>query len=307
MLRMKGRLLVVTDAFNDVDDAVALYALAKSDAHCAGVVTTYGNEMVKARAVSKFLRMAGKPDMPVRYSRNCKTRFKAPNEMAEVDYGFLTEEELKADDRSFGIGPKGEEFIHGMANSSPGGISILSLAPLSVLADAMDRLVKRIYAMGGHVGGYDNGPNATYDRAQIPEYNFACDPAAARNVLASGAEIFVVGKNLWTKDLFTPEDFEFLSGGSKPQRELLRMIKSRHDHNQKTLSLLGVEAELFMYDPIALGAVLFPELYDFEKIEMAVDERGVTHTRPTKKGNVHGAVGADLKKIKENILYLLSS
>lgn len=307
---MKERLIVVTDAFNDVDDSVALYALAQSDMACEGVVTTCGNEMIKAKAVSKFLKMAGKPNIPVRYSKVWETHFKAPNDMAEIDYGFLTEEELKSDNRYFYISPEGEKFMHDRINSSPGGISILSLAPLSALANAMHSVkpqdVRRIYVMGGHIGPYDNRPNANYNRARMPEYNFACDPNAARKVLESGAKIFVVGKNLWTKNLFTPEDFEFLAEGPTAQQELLRMIKLRHEHNKRTLAPLGIEAELFMYDPIALGAVLFPELYEFRKMNIIVDDKGLTHTEPTEEGNVYGAVRADLAKVKKNILSVLS-
>ncbi|MBI4167477.1 MAG: nucleoside hydrolase [Candidatus Aenigmarchaeota archaeon] len=307
---MAGRLILVTDAFNDVDDAVALYGLSKSDADCAGVVTTYGNGRIKAKAVSKFLRMAGARNVPVYYSKVWETKFKAPNEMDETDYRFLSENELLADNRYFGMNPGGEEFIADSVNSDAGNISVLSIAPLSALADAMrnvkNQKPRRIYVMGGHVGNYYDKPNAPYNHARIPEYNFACDPVAAREVLESGAEIFVVGKNLWTKNLFTPEDFEFLAEGTAAQTELLRMIKLRHANNQRTLAPLGIEAELFMYDPIATCAVLFPELYEFRKMKVIVDDKGLTHAEPTEEGNVYGAVSADLANVKKKVLSVLS-
>ncbi|MBI1972062.1 MAG: nucleoside hydrolase [Candidatus Aenigmarchaeota archaeon] len=306
---MNERLIVLTDVFNDVDDAVALYALVRSGADLAGVVTTYGNERVKAKAASKFFKMAGRPDIQVRYSKVYKTRFSAPNDMRETDYGFLTDDELIAGDTVLGANPRGEGLMENLINSSTDRISVLSLAPLSALAGAMNHVktqrVGSIYVMGGHVGNYDNGPKVPYDRALTPEYNFACDPAAARKVLESGAKISLVGKNLWSKNLFTLKDFEFLSTGTQAQRELSRMIRLRHAHNKKSLEPLGIGVELFMYDPIATCAVLFPELYDFERIEMVVDENGVTHTKPAKEGNVYGAVNADLPEIKSRLMGLI--
>ena len=295
--------MVVTDAFNDVDDVVALYALSKSAVRCAGIVTTYGNERTRAKAVSKFLRMADVQNVPVYYSKVWESRFQAPNDMNETGYGFLSESELLAGNKHSGINSGGEKFIADSINSDAGGISVLSIAPLTALAHAM-RSVKpqncgRIYVMGGHIGAYDNTPNTAYNHAQIPEYNFTCDPAAVKNVLASGAEVFVVGKNLWTKDLFSLEDFGFLEIGTPVQRELFRMIKLRHEHNKKIFSPRGIDAEVFMYDPITLGAVLFPELYEFRRMDVEVDDTGVTHATFSERGNIQGAVGADLAQIKK--------
>ncbi|MBI3412950.1 MAG: nucleoside hydrolase [Candidatus Aenigmarchaeota archaeon] len=306
---MPERLLVVTDPMNDCDDMVALYMLKHPEVRCEGLIATYGNASTRAKAAKKFLLMANR-DVPVFYSNNAKKMPYSPYHMEEADYNFLTRDDLHATDADSGISPDGEDFMERIIKSNPGQISILSIAPLTVLASVLRRAgpqsVKTIYLMGGHVGKYLNMPDPPYYRAKAPEYNFECDPDAARNVILSGAHIKTVGKNLWAKDLFTVEDFEPLSRGSMPQKKIFDMIMARYAHNKKNLEPLGIGVELFMYDPITLGVVLFPELYDFERIEMVVDENGITHTKPAKEGNVYGAVDADLVEIKKRLLNLIA-
>ncbi len=75
--------------------------------------------------------------------------------MREVDYEFLTEEDLSATDAAFGIEADGEEFISQTLSSSPGKISVMSIAPMTSVAKTINpgglQQAKRIYLMGGYV------------------------------------------------------------------------------------------------------------------------------------------------------------
>ncbi|MFH0889806.1 MAG: nucleoside hydrolase [Candidatus Aenigmatarchaeota archaeon] len=306
---MPERLLVVTDPLNDCDDMVALYMLKDPRLQCEGVITTYGNAKTRAKGARKLLDIMDKNDIPVFYGNHSKARPHSPYHMHEAAYGFLTDSELKATDKEFGINPDGEEFMVHTIKTNPGDISILSIAPLTVLTTVLHsvdpKLIKSVYMMGGHVGGYSQKTTMHYNEALMPEYNFECDPQAAREVLGSGVGIKMIGKNLWSRDLFTLEDFEQLADGSAAQKTILSMVKARYTHNKRNLEPLGIKVETLMYDPVTLGTVLFPELYEFRKMDVCIDETGLT-TAETGTGNITAAVAANLPAVKKNLLELIN-
>lgn len=306
---MTERLLVVTDPMNDCDDMVAMYMLKDPRLHCEGVIATYGNAKTRAKGARKLLDIMDKDRIPVFYGNHSKARPNSPYHMHEAAYGFLTDSELKATDNEFGINPDGEEFMVQTIKTNPGDISILSIAPLTVLTTVLrsvdPKLIKSIYMMGGHIGGYSQKTTRHYNEASMPEYNFECDPQAAKEVLMSGAEIKMIGKNLWSRDLFTMEDFTQLADGSAAQKTVLSMVEARYMHNKRNLEPLGIKVETLMYDPVTLGAVLFPDLYEFRKMNVCVDETGLTTTE-TGTGNITAAVTANLPAVKKNVLGLIN-
>ena len=85
------------------------------------------------------------------------------------------------------------------------------------------------------------------------------------------------------------------------------MMELRHEHNQTVLAPRGITAERFMYDPAAVAAVLYPELFDFRRMDIDIDENGVTHTRLTEMGKIQGALDADLERIRTSLLELMLS
>ncbi len=307
---MAERVVTITDPFNDIDDIIALYILAKSsNVINEGVVTTYGNPRIRAKGVSKFFRAAGLGSIPVYYGTGGKDAFDVPNYMQETDYEFLTGDELEADDDRFGIKPDGECYIARLLETGDKNLSIASLAPMTTLAKALEhagtKTIKKIHAMAGHAGDYTLKTGTRYDEARVPEYNIACDVEAARKVFDSGVEIYTIGKNLWMEGLFTPKDFETLKNGTEPQKQISRMIRLRDALNKKTLEPLGITPETYMFDPITVGSVLFPELYDFQKIDVFISDTGIMETTPSKSGNIYGAASADLQKIKNNLMEII--
>ncbi|MBI2085382.1 MAG: nucleoside hydrolase [Candidatus Aenigmarchaeota archaeon] len=307
---MSYKTLIVTDPFNDVDDIVALYTTLKSGKiDVKGVVTTYGDARTRAKGTRKFFGIAGFESVPIHYGVSGNGNFDVPNQMPESGYEFLGEKELASSDDEFGIKPGGEEFISRTIRENPKNISIVSIAPMTSIANAFDIAdpsdVKRIYVMAGRVGGYDNRPDAQHHNARVPSYNVACDVEASRKVLNSGAEIYVVGKNLWSDDLFKLEDFEQLKNGTDAQKQLWRMIKLRDEFNVKTLSPFGIKTITYMFDSITMGALLFPELYDFQKIDLRTDDSGIMETKPSRSGKVYGAVDANLPEIKNRLMQII--
>ncbi len=306
---MPQNVLICTDPFNDVDDMVAIYAAVKyPNLTLAGIVTTDDDTRVKAKGVKKFLGMAGFNNVPVTYGKGGVRSSGSIFHMRETEYGFLSVEDLAAGDTFSGINDGGVDFMAKQIGSQP-DLYLMSLAPLTDVAAAFERAdpkkLKAVYIMGGHVGSYSEEPRPPYNKAKVPEYNFGSDPEAARKVLESDAKIMLVGKNICLS--FSDADVQRFANGSRAQQELYTMMGLRHEHDQRILEPRGIKAERFMYDPAAAAAILYPELFDFRRMNIEIDEKGVAHTRLTETGKIQGAVDADLERVRTNLLELLLS
>ncbi|MBI4177371.1 MAG: nucleoside hydrolase [Candidatus Aenigmarchaeota archaeon] len=307
---MANRLIMYTDIFDDSDDAAALYASTRAGSiDLRLVVTTCDDARTKAAGTKQFLRLAGRPGVEVRYGKGVSTddgNFR----MQETAYDFVAGLPLSSSDGELGINPGGVAYAADEINLNPGSYTLLSLAPLTDVAETLKsadpKKLKRVFLMGGHVGQYDESPNAPHHLKKRPDHNFRLDINAARDVLSSGAEIYIVGKNVGGYRWLTLEDFEPLSSGNEAQRELFKMIKQR-DRHMKNVLPAGVEPVILMYDLVALGAMALGQYFDFRRVEIDTDEKGLTHTKLTNSGNVRGVVGADLPRLKKKLLDLLMS
>ncbi len=306
---MPQNVLIYTDPFNDVDDIVAIYAAAKStNLRLTVIVTTDDDARAKAKSVKKFLELTGFDHVPVTYGKG-KIRSSYPLfHMRETEYEFLSPGDLAATDTISGITGEGVNFMAKQIGSQP-DLCLMSLAPLTDAAKAFahsdPKKLKAVYIMGGHVGSYSEEPRPPYNMAKVAEYNFESDPVPAKKVLESGANIFIVGKNICLR--FSDTDVQRFANGPKAQQELYRMMQSRHEHNKNILEPRGITAERFMYDPAAVASLLYPELFDFRTMEIEIDGNGITHTRLTETGKIHGAVDADLERVRTNLLELMLS
>ncbi len=306
---MTERMIIYADPFQDSDDMAAIYASTKTPViKCELVVTTDDDAATRAAGTKEFLKLAGHPEIPVMYGKGAVRTSSFGFSMKETDYDFIAGLPLHQTDRYFDIRPNGEIYAAEKISADPGVYTILSLAPLTDLADtckmADPKKLRRMFIMGGHVGEYDERPNAIHQHKRRSDYNFRSDVVATRKVLASSAEIYVVGKNIGSYHWFTMDDFKGLSSGTEAQRILLKMIEQRNAYMRRILPS-DVKPVILMYDLVALGAVVFHELFDFRQMEMELDDDGLTHTRFTNTGNLCGAVDADLPRLKKNLLELL--
>lgn len=203
------------------------------------------------------------------------------------------------------------KLIASILTGSPEPVTILALAPLTNVADTIDRIgttganVERVVIMGGafHVPG-NASPTA--------EFNIYHNPEAARLVINSSLPIVIVPLDITTSLVFTVRDFDVFShcrtGAGKLARNLLPFYLQAH---RRYLGLDGV----YLHDVVATAFVMAPEIFETKKAWCDVETEGeitrgttVIDDRPIspKAPNVEVVTGFDAEALKNFILSRLS-
>ena len=151
-------------------------------------------------------------------------------------------------------------------------LCLIPIGPLTNIAAALHRdpslpaRVKQISLMGGSLTFGNATPAA--------EFNIWCDPEAAHVVFTSGIPIKMVGLNVTRQVAATPE-----------RRVQIRAIDSRTsgivadmlDFYSERLRVLSGLPGGSMHDPLAVAALVDPDVLRFERMHVAIELRG-THT-----------------------------
>jgi pyrimidine-specific ribonucleoside hydrolase len=167
-------------------------------------------------------------------------------------------------------------------------LSLVPIGPLTNIATALHRdpslsaRVKQISLMGGSLTFGNSTPAA--------EFNIWCDPEAAHVVFTSGIPIKMVGLNVTRQVAATPE-----------RRAQIRALASRTgthvadmlDFYSERLRVLSGLPGGSMHDPLAVAALVDPEVLRFEPMHVAIELRG-THT--------YGMTLCDARHLRESDL-----
>jgi len=318
---------IIIDTDPGVDDALAiLAALNHPEVELLGVVSEPGNvpSDVGARNVIRLFDAVGAPRHL--YSRVYRGAVKP------LVRSLQTAEWVHGSDGlgDAGFPPPSSEprtggvrfLIEVLESSSRGEVSILCLGPLTNIALAVASepdiagKVKEVVSMGGWFGLTDfSSGNVT----PVSEFNIYNDPEAAKIVYeAFSGKLKAVGLDVTTHPdvALTTREWELLrSSSSRTAQVAARVI-------EKTLKLFG--GRMSPHDPLALLALLKPDLFTFRRYPVVVSLcEGVTRGQTVLErrewlaslGNVPEAhpyvphpvieVAADVKA-REALSYMLS-
>jgi purine nucleosidase len=179
---------ILVDCDTGIDDSLALlYAVASPDCELVAVTCTGGN--VEARQVAAntlaVLELAGRADVEVAIGREAplvRELVTTPETHGPRGLGYA---ELPAA-RAGLSGRFGPDLIVEEARRRPGELTLVTLAPLTNVALALQRdpdlprLLRRVVIMGG---SYRSSGNT----APTTEWNVSCDPEAAKIVFEAFA------------------------------------------------------------------------------------------------------------------------
>ena len=259
---------LIMDVDTGVDDALALLlALSSPEVELVGVSTVAGNVPLPRTTDNtlRLLQWAGRADVPV-YAG------------AERP---LVRDAVAADDvhGSTGLGaahlpeartlPAGDgmEFLLSTLQARPGEVTLVATGPLTNLAQAeaqvpgVLRQARQVVIMGGAVRVPGNiTPTA--------EFNFYADPHAARQVLASGAELILVGLDVTDQVWLKQADLQACTGSyaafCRAACEPVIAFEAAH---------YGF-AGMHVHDPVALAAALWPQLFHTQQLWIDVETTG---------------------------------
>jgi inosine-uridine nucleoside N-ribohydrolase len=229
------------------------------------------------------------------------TRLHGPNGLGGVQLPCAQLHHMHASDK----------LLVDLIRQNPKEVTVMVLGPPTVLARALDRdhelagLVQRIVCMGGTLSEPGNaGP--------VSEFHFYCDPAAARQVLRSGASITLLPLDLMRKVLFSPTDLlELPSPDSRVCRFLRKIVPFAIGATSQHYGIEGFHLK----DVLGVAAVAVRGAISTRPMAVDVEVRGeltrgmsVVDTRPEQqaKPNVDVGVGVDVPAIRAYIQRILS-
>jgi inosine-uridine nucleoside N-ribohydrolase len=254
---------VIIDTDPGVDDALALLLAGASPELDVLAITTVAGNVGLDLATENARRIvpvawAGKPLPPIHRGASG-----AP-EGADFVHGSdgLGGASALRDGSGAPLYPAGAPLAAGdaagailnLAESRPGEVTLITLGPLTNLALAVDRnpasarQLREVVVMGG---AFREPGNVT----AVAEFNVWADPEAARAVCDSGLPLRWVPLDVTHRCMARAADLEALP--DTPRARLVRHVTGHH--MDFTLRADG-QRGCFLHDPLAVGAVLWPEL-----------------------------------------------
>lgn len=203
------------------------------------------------------------------------------------------------------------KLIASIVTGSREPVTIAALAPLSNVADALDRIdpeeanIANIVVMGGafHVTG---------NASPVAEFNIHHDPDSARRVFNSGLPVTIVPLDITTGIVFGVRDFDAFSHSKEGAGKLARILLPYYlQAHRRYAKIDGVH----LHDVIAAAYVISPELFETRRAWCDVETEGeitagetIIDDRPfsPKAPNVEVVTGFDEKALRNFILTRLS-
>ena len=256
------KIILDTDIGDDIDDAFALALLESSPrVQLLGVTTAWGDTGLRARLAARFLAQTGHGEIPV--AAGPPTKASSIFSQRRYAEGYPARQ-----------WPAGADFILDQIRRYPGQVTLVSIAPFSTVAAAIEqdpatfRRLKRVVIMGGsiHRGYGDLG--YLPDRGPMPEWNILCDVAASRALFAAGVPLYVMPLDATQLKLDEVLRTTLFSQGTRTT-DALAML-----YEQWTAATENPTPTLF--DAMAAAYVLDPSLCPTTPMRLRIDDRGST-------------------------------
>jgi inosine-uridine nucleoside N-ribohydrolase len=306
---MKKKVIMDCDA--GVDDALALIlAFHSPELEVLGVTGVHGNVSLEKVMINieKVLTLI-RPSHRARIARGTDQPLQGNPVHAESFHGEdgLGGAKIQIDEEGgwWEVFPgSAVELIAQTARRYPGEVTLIAIGPLTNLALALQRdagsmkKLKEVVIMGGAVRTKGNiTPHA--------EFNFYVDPLAAKIVLDSGLPLTLVPLDATHQVALTPEIME---EKIKPLRNSLsRFVIEATGYESRERHFRGGRKVSYLHDPLAVGAVIDPELVRKEKLSITVEAKegefcGKSYEVPGAETNIEVCLGADQKRFLELFL-----
>ncbi len=280
---------VILDVDPGHDDAVALMmacgAEQREELELLGVTTVAGNATLEktTRNALRVLSLAGRPDVPV--AAGAAAPLVRPLHTAEDIHG---ESGLDGPEIPEAVSGRDERaavaFMADALREAPGPVTLVPTGPLTNVAaflrshPGLKKKISHVSLMGGSVGLGNTTPAA--------EFNIYVDPEAARQVFESGLPVTMSGL-----------DVTHQAGAGTAERERLRALG---EVGETVAGFLDFFAETYesvfgfdappLHDPVALAAVLEPELVEVRSMRVDVECES-TLTRGETVCDLYGVTG----------------
>ncbi|MBI9060229.1 MAG: nucleoside hydrolase [Labilibaculum sp.] len=270
LAQSRQKIIFDCDFGGDVDDAFAVaLILASPEFEVLGLVMDHGNTPLRARTAGRMLYEVGlENDIPIVMGRHTPGIVGEETELAGRSNQFIWSDGF---DKVKPIEQNATDFIIENLRKYPDEVILFTVGPVCNMQDVIEKdpealkLAKKIVSMfGSFYMGYNSGP------IPDPEWNVRADVKASQKFMNSGADITLAGLDVTTFVKISAED-----------RTRLLMRQSPLTNSLCGLyTLWRYESYAYpnstMFDGVAVGMVLWPELFTTRKAHVTVDEKGFT-------------------------------
>ena len=274
---------LIVDVDTGIDDALALlYLLASPEAELLAVTCTSGNVEAGQVAMSTLalLDLAGRSDIEVALGRTVplvRPLMTAPETHGPKGIGYAT---LPSPTR--GVSPRhSADLIVAEARRAPGEVTLVTLAPLTNLAVALERepaLPRLLTGLVMMAGSYRSPGNT----APTSEWNVAVDPEAMQAVLSAWESAEGVGRpvalglDVTERAKFMPDHLARLhaAAGPEPSQPMLTFIDDALRFYMEFHSRYDGFYGAFIHDALAVASTLDRALLRTEALAVLVELAG---------------------------------
>ena len=290
----RHKIILDSDLGSDIDDAFAVaLLLASRELEIVGITLGHGQTGKRGRLACRLLHETGREDIPVALGRPTPLVVGRP-EITEPDprqfswaEGFTAVEPIDT---------PAADFIADQLRRRPGQITLISVGPVSNLADLLQQdpevlqLAKRVYSMfGSFYLGYGGSP------VPSAEWNVRADIPSARTLSSSNAPITYAGLDVTALVELKAEQRQVLWSHGSPLTDALETL----------YRLWGRETPI-LFDPVPIGMVLWPELFRTRAAHVRTTEEGFTVIDESRAPNSRVAMSIQsdefLKRLVDRLL-----
>ena len=264
MAAEKQKVILDTDLGGDIDDAFALaLVLISPEFEVLGITLDHGLTRKKAQIAARMLYETGREDIPIAVGRQTPNVVGQDTEPGNYESQYRWAEGFE---KIRPIEQSAPDFIIDQLKKYPGEVVLFTVGPVPNIGDIVRKdpealkSAKHIYSMfGSFYMGYGRDP--------VPdaEWNVRADVESAKLLASAGAPITYAGLDITTFVTLEEENRQKVAMRHSPLTDALTGLYTLWGHQTPVL-----------YDVVAVGMALWPELYGTRPAHVEVIDGGYT-------------------------------
>jgi len=291
----KQKIIFDCDLGGDIDDAFAIaLVLTSPEFEVLGFVMDHGNTPKRAQIACRILYECGLEHIPVVLGRHTPGIIGEETEPAGDSHQFAWAEGF---DKVKPIKQNAADFIIENLQKYPNEIILFTVGPVPNIREVIEKqpnalkLAKRVVSMfGSFYMGYATGSKP------VPEWNVRADIGSSKLFVNAGVNPLFAGLDVTT----------FVKLNEENRTRLLYRNSPLTDALCGLYTLWRFEDYAYpnctMFDGVAVGMVLWPELFTTKKVHVTVDDRGYTSIDETKEPNCEIGVTIDAEEFIKRMM-----
>lgn len=256
----RHKIIIDTDIGDDIDDALALALAARSpEIELLGVTTVFGDTRLRARLAAHVLRVAGREDIPI--AAGLSTPLLPRHKPSGVPQAAL----LPPDEHYQALTTRSApDLISQIAHAHRGQVTLVCIGPLTNIATTIQHIpsiketIRNIVLMGGTSG------------LPLAEWNVRSDALAAREVLAAGIPVTLLGANITLRCRLRSADLLSLKNRNTEMAALLHSLVTIWQRHRPRWH----PPYPYLHDPLTITMLCRPKMFRYAEMPVCIITQG---------------------------------